>query len=849
MLKIEKLWLDGGLLKAPGRCSVTDSATPFFSWTVSSDRDGNGQTACRVCVSSPDGLLWDSGWREQAAQSMDYAGGPLPYGRPLTLRVGVRDGFGDCAESSENTFYYGTRPRWEGEWIVPQEYRSRAAVRFRRVFRLGSVPDEAVLYLCGLGYQKAWLNGVPVDDAVLDPAYSNYAKTAYYTLADVRRLLRKGENVLAVEVADGWRHIDSRFVQKAIAGREIEFDGHPMLTAVLEWRDGKTTGRLVTDRDWRCAYGPVVMANVFDGETRDQRLEDPAWNTARRVAGYLPVRCVPGPGGELRPMALEPVREQENYPCIDLFEPRKGTFVADFGQNIAGVLRFALPGGLQKGQTVTVSFMEFLDEDGTIYRAPLRGAKQTDTYIASGDGRDLAVWQPRFTYHGFRYAEITGLPLVCREQLTAVALYTDIASGSSFRCGNPLINKIHQNALQTEKSNIQSILSDCPQRDERMGWMNDATVRFEETPYNFRIGRLFAKVVRDIHNEQRPNGAITCCAPFVFGALPADPVCSSYLVAGAQALLYTGNRSLIAQAFDGFAAWEDFLWSQSKKGIVQYSYYGDWAAPAYACRSGEDAVSAGTPGLLMSTGYSYFNCRTLASFAGTLGRTDDERKYERRAAEVKNAFLREWWHDDTGIVAGGSQGAQAFALWLDILPEEGRERAARVLRDGLVNSGYRFTTGNLCTRYMLDMLARYGYLEEAWTLLNSQQYPSYGYMIENEATTVWERFELKKNPDMNSHNHPMYGSVDAWFYAWLCGIRPSAPGFEKVEIHPHFPADLLSAQAVVETVLGDVGVRWVKRYGQLHLYVHLPFGMQGTVWLPDGPVDIKSGSHQYHLPL
>lgn len=847
MLKIKKLWLDGEAFSGQSRRNITDKVAPMFGWTVVSELDGDAQTACRVTVTGK-AQLWDSGWLQQSEQRLDYTGAPLPAGEPLSLKVWVRNTAGEEAESETAVFYNGLRPAWEGKWIMPTAYTRRAVNDYRRVFTLEELPENACLYLAGIGYHKAYINGTPVDDAVMDPAHSNYAKTVYYAvLPDVTCLLKTGENLLTVQVADGWRSNDSEFFDQIMGDRKIEFAGRPMLTAVLEWTDGNGTHRLVTDETWQWKPDAVTMANVFDGETYDANAADPAW-LCPCSGDWQPVEVTGGPGGEMLLMTIAPILEQEEYPAIDVFEAKKGVFVADFGQNIAGVLRFSLPAGLEKGQKITVRFMEILDEDGTLYTAPLRGAKQTDTYIASGDERDLDVWQAKFTYHGFRYAEIHGLPAVEREQLTAVALYTDVASESSFRCGNALINKIHQNAVQTEKANIHSILTDCPQRDERMGWMNDATVRFEETPYNFNIGRLFAKVVRDIRNEQRENGAFTCCAPFVFGALPADPVCSSYLVAGAQALLFTGNTALIAEAFDGFAAWEDFLLSQSEDYIVKYSYYGDWAGPEYACVDMENAKSKSTPGILMSTGYSYFNCCTLAKFAALLGREEDAATYASLAEKVREAFLKKWWNAGTAVVADGSQGAHAFALWLDILPEEGRAAAAKHLRDDLVAKNYKFTTGNLCTRYMLDELTRYGYLEEAWALLNSTEYPSYGYMINNEATTIWERFELKKNPGMNSHNHPMYGAADYWFYAWLCGIRPTASGFDAVEIKPHYPKDLLSAQAVVDTVHGDVGVRWTKRFGGYHLYVHLPFGMTGTVWTPDGPVAVGSGSHQFHWP-
>jgi alpha-L-rhamnosidase len=396
----------------------------------------------------------------------------------------------------------------------------------------------------------------------------------------------------------------------------------------------------------------------------------------------------------------------------------------------------------------------------------------------------------------------------------------------------------------TEQDNMHSILTDCPQRDERMAWMNDATVRFEETPYNFDIGRMFPKIVRDIRAEQRDEGQFTCCCPYYFGGLPADPVCSSYLIAAYEAWMHTGNLDLIRESFDGLAAWEDYLLSRSRNFIVEYSYYGDWAAPYYACEGGEidAAKNAQTEGILMSTGYSYLNCRLLSEMADALGRSGDAAKYRSLAGKVQSAFL-EKWHDGRGKIGKGSEGAQAFALWLGILPEDARQAAADLMAKDLTDRGYRFTTGNLCTRYLLDTLAEYGHMKEAWTLLTKETYPSWGYMIQNEATTVWERFELKKNPGMNSHNHPMYGAVGYFFYSKLAGITPLAPGWERFRVAPVLPEGLLSVHAVLDTVKGDLSVRWAVRYGKKYLFLQIPFGTKAEVDFCGIRRELGSGYH------
>lgn len=517
---------------------------------------------------------------------------------------------------------------------------------------------------------------------------------------------------------------------------------------------------------------------------------------------------------------------------------------------MAGVCRIRIPRDIPAGTEITLRHMEFLDEDGRLYLPQLRNAASVDTYIAAGDGRDPEFWQPEFTYHGFRYAEVTGYPgPLLRGDIEAQSLYTDVFSDGFFTCGEPLLNTIYKCSLQGEKSNIHSVLTDCPQRDERMGWLNDATSRFEATPYIADVGRLFPKIVRDCIDVQDADGSITCTAPFAFGCRPADPVCSSYLLAGWEAWLHTGNLEILEEGFEGFAAWNAFLRSHSENGIVDYSYYGDWAAPAYACQSEEFAVSAVTPGILMSTGYYYFNSRLLAQIADLLGKPDRAEAFRREAEGIREAFLKKWWNAETGCVGTGSQGCQSFALWLDILPEEGRQRAADHLHSDLVEKQFRFTTGNLCTRYMLEMLVKYGYVEDAWTLLTREEYPSIGFMIQNEATTVWERFELKKNPLMNSHNHPMYGAVSRWFFACLAGLTPLDGGWKRFAVQPCFPEKLLSASAGVPTPYGEAVLRWVHRYGSRYVYLQVPFGTTAVVTLPGlGTFEAGSGFHHWELP-
>lgn len=434
------------------------------------------------------------------------------------------------------------------------------------------------------------------------------------------------------------------------------------------------------------------------------------------------------------------------------------------------------------------------------------------------------------------------------DNFKAVEIYTDIKNESYFKCGSPIANAVQECIVRTEKNNIHSIATDCPQRDERMGWLNDATVRFEEMPYNFNVGTLFSKIIDDIAAEQDENGAFTCTAPFVYGQRPADPVSSSFLIAAMENLLHCGNKADIQKHYKNFKAWNECLKEHSENGIVTLSHYGDWAGPADYCGDPIDGpYSTVTPGILMSTGYHYYNYKLLERFAEILG-DETEAQYNASEAErVKKAFLDKWWNEEEGIVDRGSQGSQAFALWLGILPENMQKSAARKLHEAVEAVGYRITTGNLTTRYLMDMLCKYGYTDDAWKILTREKYPSWGFMLQNGATTVWERFEFKRGSGMNSHDHPMYGSVGYWFYAYIAGLKPGKDGWQNFEVKPYLPSDLLYAEALVDTPYGNIYIKWQKQLGQTDVILEIPFGCSANVSLPWGEVvKAESGHHDYH---
>lgn len=824
-----KLRINGGRLTNE---TVIPDRKIELSWAIGGE---GGQSGYSVSVYRKAEKIYDSGFVKSARQSCTIDCPQIKSGFEYEIALSICDENGEESCLSGNYVRAALFEEWDAHWIKPSEDFGDAVIYFGRDFELDNTNIEnAVLYICGIGYHMATLNGKPLYDHRLAPSISNYNKRCYYETLDVSDLLKAGKNCLSVEVAQGWRRNLGDYL-KHTKEHNASFFGTPQLTAILSvsFEDGSEM-RIATDETWRCRRGNIVSSHLFDGEKYDARIAELPWES-----------CVitdkPSKDTVMCPDLLEPIRVKKIFDPISVYKAEDG-YIFDLGQNIAGVPEITVPADLPEGTEIILHHSEMLDEGGDIYTAPLRGAKATDVYVVGK--KNPPVWSPSFTYHGFRYVKVCGLP--CRPSkdfLRGLQFYTDIDSESSFRCGNALVNKLQDMIVMTERDNIHSIATDCPQRDERMGWLNDASVRFEEMPYNFDVGRLFPKIIGDIRDEQI-DGAISCTAPYVFGNRPADPVSSSFLIAAYMSYIHYGNVEIIKDAYPAMCAWNEYLENISEDGIIPLTYYGDWASPKDCCIG--SARSAITPGEFMSTGYHYMNSKLLSRFASILGKSNDSERHKKRAELVRNAMLTKWLTDD-GRICTGSEACQAFALRLGILPEEMRQRAADVMNAEVVKAGMRLTTGNLCTLYLMEMLAEYGYIDTAWELMTREEYPSWGYMMQNGATTIWERFELKKDPGMNSHCHPMYGSVGKWLYTHIAGITPTEAGFKSMLIRPYMPKKLLSAEATVDTVKGDVTVKWNKSYGKVNLLVDVPNGAKANVMFGGNQYAVSGGTHVYSI--
>lgn len=808
--------------------AVINEQNPILTWGAEHEDNSVCQKAYLIKIYDGEELFWESGRTESENMQAVYCGKEFKANGRYTWELKLEDSNGLESETAYGYFKFAPKTFEKCKWITTKNDTVGAAKYFAKQFEISKEVKRATMYVSAIGCQYVTVNGMEADSAVLSPAVSNFKKQCYCVMLEIEDFLKEGKNSIGIIAGEGWRRNYGRYIE-GHNYRKVEFFGVPQLFArvVIEYSDN-TSETFDADDTWYGFSGATVFNHLFDGETYDAQKEREGWNMPECDLSGFEHAVYGEEVGRLRVMQLEPIKIQRRYEPVSITMIRPGVYVFDFGVNIAGFAQITVPDKMNAGEEITLYYAEELNGDGSLSRVQQRGAKATDKYISNGKDAKRK-WHPQFVYHGFRYIRLEGWHgIPDKKCINALSIYTDVDNDSFFECGSALVNQIHKNIVQTERDNLHGIATDCPQRDERMGWLNDATVRFEETPYNFYMSRMFEKITDDIVCEQ-VDGAITCTAPFVYGSRPADPVCSSFIVAGMQAYLHYGNAELIKKHYKNFKAWNECLKRRSKDGIVDFSYYGDWAGPEDCCMGSEDPVSAVTPGILMSTGYHYYNYVLLEKMAKILGDEKEREENFLQAQRVKKAFLDKWWDSKTAKVATGSQGCQAFALWLGILRENEQKRAAQVLHETLEKDGWRFTTGNLTTRYLFDVLADYGYTDDAWKLITREEYPSYGYMIQNGATTIWERFELKENDGMNSHNHPMYGAVGEWFYTRLIGVTPLSGGWSKFKVKPCIPEKLIYAQAGIDTVKGCIKVKWVKRYGKVYMNLFVPFGCSAEV--------------------
>jgi alpha-L-rhamnosidase len=785
-----------------------DVLQPRFSWVLDHPERGETPSAYQILVATSSKLLdqdkgeqWDSGKisSDDTAQ-IAYAGKPLASGRTYYWKVRSWDKEGRAGDYSQTAqFEMGllARIEWKGQWIG-------GGNQLRTEFQ---VPDSVVrarAYICGLGYYELRINGRKVGRNVLDPAWTTYDKRVLYTTYDVTRLLTRGANAVAVMLGEGW------YKSRAL-----------LFQLNIELANGKTLSVESTPK-WKAKDGPISSDSVWDGETYDARLETPGWDRPGfDDSSWSAAQAVEGPKGELSAEMMPRIRVVDTLVPVEMMNPRPGVYVFDMGQNISGWAQLRVSG--PRGAAVKLRYSELVYKDGNINRENLRVAKSRDIYTLRGDGEE--IYQPRFTYHGFRYVEVTGFPgTPSLASLRGRVVHTAVETTGSFAASKEILNQIQKIIRWSQLTNLFSIPTDCDQRNERMGWMGDAQVTAEEAMMNFDMAAFYTNFVRDIRDAQKPDGEIPDTVPHGYGQYPADPAWgTAYPLLAWYMWEQYGDRRILEENYDGLKKYVEFLRSQASDNVLRMGHYGDWVA------------IEPTPLEVISDSYYFYDVRIMRDIARVLGKTSDADTLTTLAEQIKDAFNRAFYDPKTANYSTGTQTANALAIFLDLVPKEHRDGVVRNLSwDILYRHNTHVTTGFIGVKYLLPALTASGRSDLAYDLATQTTYPSWGYMVERGATTLWELWQEKTGPSMNSHDHAMFGSVGAWFYTALGGINLGADGagYRHIRIDPQMVEDLRFASATMDTIRGRVSSSWARSDDGTTLEIDIPVGSDATVTVP-----------------
>lgn len=837
-----------------------DISVPNLSWKIKSDKRDYKQSAYEIIVStSPDGvdngnnIVWKSGKIKDTRNiNIPYKGKKL---KPLTRyywKVRVYDQNGEASEWSSVVWWETAMMQpndWQGaQWIgdgtVPPTndvdfYKDDPAPLFRKSFQLKKEIKDARLYIAGLGYYEASLNGGKVGNNVLDPGWTNFGKQILYTTYDITSMLNDGENTIGVMLGNGY--YNPLPIRIFLPLREYLYIGRPCLKAKLRitYTDNSVE-TINTDTDWKTAPGPILRNNVYLGEQYDATREIKNWNTpSYNDQSWKNASLSAIPSGELTSQMQPPIRITEVINPVRMTEARPGEFVMDMGQNFAGVVRLRVKG--PKGTTIKIRYGEDVYSDGSlnvmtsvagqrkkVWNADwsIPGEPQTawqeDHYTLKGEGEE--TWSPRFTFHGFRYVEITGWPgRPTLEDVEGLRMNADVQRAGHFETSNPMLNKLNKALDYTFLSNIFSVQSDCPAR-EKYGYGGDIVGIARTFCWFYDMSNFYRKVVRDFANDQRPLGGMTETAPYNGladqglgdGSGPIGwQLAFGFLLK--QLHEYYGDTRIIEAYYPQFVKQVEFLRSQAKDNIIE------------KCINDHESLEPRIPELF-ATAHYYHHVILLAEFAGLTGKTKDQAKYTNLAADIKNSFIKKFSVAGTGEIGNHTQGAQAMALYYNLLPATEKEKAFAVLLSEINKRDGHIATGIFGTPAVLDVLTKENRNDIAYSVVTKEGFPGWMHMLKSGATTIWETWQYSDN--VFSQNHPMFGSVGEWFYQALGGINAAEPGFRKVIIKPQPAGDLEWVNCTYQSIQGEIQSNWKRAENDFTLSVSIPANTTALVYLP-----------------
>ncbi|MEU0528909.1 glycoside hydrolase family 78 protein [Amycolatopsis tolypomycina] len=832
---------------------------PRLSWQVPPAGIAWRQAGYEIEISDPDTATVSRHVRDsEASVLVPWPGPDLLSGQRLTVRVRVRGTSGECSRWSRPSSVEAglLEPGdWSADLIRPGGVHP-SPVLFRREFTARHPIVAARLYITAQGVYSVRLNGTRVGEDTLAPGWTSYGSRLRYQTYDVTDALRTGDNAIGVTVADGWWR--GRLGWTGL--RNVFGDRLGLLAQLVITHDDGSKTTLVSDSAWHWSTGPVQTADLYDGETHDARLARPGWaEPGYDETGWKPVEATAAPTELLCAPDGPPVRRTEEIPARQVITTPSGATVLDFGQNLVGRLRIRVTG--PAGTEITLRHAEVL-ENGELGVRPLRSAKATDTYVLRGDVEG-EVWEPEFTYHGFRYAEVTGWPTALNPaDVVAVVLHTDLRRTGWFECSDERVNQLHDNVVWSMRGNFVDLPTDCPQRDERLGWTGDIQVFAPTASYLYDCAGFLISWLKDLAADQRADGDVPVFIPFVpipgqtAGALAGQAGWGDAAVIVPWVLYQRfGDLEVLRTHYGSMCAWVDRFHTDDPSGHGGDNQFqlGDWLDPN---APPDDPAHAETDPILVATAYRVHVARLLARIAGLLDQEADSGKYD-DLADCLCARFNDEYVTPNGRLVSDSQTAYALALSFGLLSADRAPHAAERLVELVRAKGHRISTGFLGTPLICDALTQAGALDDAYRMLLQTECPSWLYPVSMGATTIWERWDSmlpdgRINPgEMTSFNHYALGAVADWLHRVVGGLRSTAPGFRTFDVTPQPGGGLNWARTAHETPYGLAEVSWRRADGRWEVDVTVPFGSQATIHLPVPewtPVVVGAGRHRFTHP-
>ncbi|MCL6633818.1 MAG: glycoside hydrolase family 78 protein, partial [Alicyclobacillus herbarius] len=737
---------------------------------------------------------------------------------------------------------------WRADWITPEFETADVDVcpLLRKAFAVHGEVVKATIYATSLGLYELYVNGQRVGDLRFTPGWTSYHKRIQYQTYDVTHLLAGGTNVLGAYLGNGWYRGRLGWKGK----RNIYGEQRALLVQLrVCYADGRVEW-VCSDETWKARQSPILISEIYDGEVFDARLDDTSWaHPEYDDTAWSSVRCLPLDKSMLIAQENLPTRIVETIQPSRVLKTPRGETVLDMGQNMVGWVRFTVTA--PRGTEIVLEHAEVLDKEGNFYTGNLRTAKQTIRYICRGGAAES--FEPHFTFQGFRYVRISGWPgEVDPKDFVGCVIHTDLERTGTFECSNPLVNQLQHNILWGQKGNFVDVPTDCPQRDERLGWTGDAQVFIRTAAFNMNVAPFFTKWLRDLKTDQYRNGGVP---PVIPNVLEDEGARSSAAWADAAVIcpwvLYEcyGDKKVLEEQYESMKALVEYMRRQGENEYLFNTgfHFGDWLG----LDAKEGSYKGATPDDYVATCFYAYSTSILAKTARVLGKEHEAKRYEKLFQNIAEAFRREYV-TPSGRLAVPTQTAHVLALWFGLLEPGQRQRCAETLAALIQENNNHLTTGFVGTPYLCHALTESGYNDLAYRLLLQTDFPSWLYEVEHGATTIWEHWDSIKpdgsfwSDDMNSFNHYAYGAIGDWMYRVIAGINTDidAPGYKHIHIRPRPERYLEYAKGSLETMYGEVVSAWRRTPEGLEVNVSIPANTTATVVLPFAKAEaVLEGEH------